>query len=335
MLGKGLESLIPQKNGSGQQNQNNEAPHRASYPQTPTQSFEKKEEVFVSHPSEKDFSYERRDAKKEIRASEKPSSVFLIETEKIKSNPYQPRTEFEPEAIQELAQSIREFGIIQPLVVSKITKATDTGTDVEYQLIAGERRLKAARLIGLERVPAIVKQIDQHRVKLEMALIENIQRVNLNPIESAKAYARLQDEFNLTHKEIGVKVGKSREVVSNTLRLLNLPSYIQEALLQNKITESLARTLLSIENPERQRDAFLQMLSGKTSVGEIRNQVATTKQTIQRENPEVKFFERQLEEQLNTPVKILPQGKKGKIVIQYYSEDERDAIIKKISGDIF
>ena len=332
MLGRGLESLIPQKGNQGQNQNSNSEPQ--SIPTRSASSLPpqyKKEERYIPELEEKEFLFERKEQRKE-KSQEKGDSIFLIETEKIKSNPYQPRTEFEPEAIHDLAQSIREFGIIQPLTVSKVVRETETGTDVEYQLIAGERRLKAARLIGLERVPVIVKLVDHHRAKLEMALIENIQRVNLNPIESAKAYARLQDEFNLTHKEIATKVGKSREVVSNTLRLLNLPTYIQEALSQNKITESVARTLLTIENPERQKDVFLDMISGKTSMGEIRERM--TKKIHVKENPEMRFFERQLEERLSAPVKIIPQGKKGKIVIQYYSEDERDALVKRISGEL-
>lgn len=253
-------------------------------------------------------------------------SIFHIEVEKIKPNPYQPRRDFGEESLRELGQSIREFGIIQPLIVSKVVRETERGTEVEYQLIAGERRLLAAKMIGLERVPAVVKKIRADKDKLEIALIENIQRSDLNPIEAAKAYARLQDEFNLTQREIAARIGKSRETVANTLRLLNLPSKIQEALAQNKINESQALALLAIANLEEQEKAFQNLLVRKLAARGFREK------TDAAENPEKIYWEKQLEEKLGAPVKVIKQGAKGKMVIQFYSEEEWQAILRKLLG---
>ncbi len=255
-------------------------------------------------------------------------SIFQIEVEKIKPNPYQPRHEFNDEGLEELAQSIREFGIIQPLVVSKVFKETETGTDVEYQLIAGERRLRAAKLAGLERAPAIVRKVDTNRTKLEMALIENLQRHNLNPVEAAKAYSRLQDEFGLTQKEIAVRVGKSREVVANTMRLLNLPSYIQEALIQNKLNESQARTLLGVQNMDEQRRVFENILSRGLSVRAVKSEV----QKKEPADPELTYWQKRLEEGLGMPVKISKHGGRGKVAIEFYSDEEWHGVLEKLLG---
>ncbi len=211
-LGKGLNSLIAP--GSGED-------HGAPLPM-PVH----REEIRASHPREvlntPTHSFEKKHT---ANAAPKQESIFHIEVEKIVPNPYQPRKVFNAEEIQELADSIKEFGVLQPISVSKVVKETSSGTRVEYQLVAGERRLKAAKLAGLPRVPAIIRKGDTPKMKLELALIENIQRSNLNPLESARGYARLQDEFNLTQKDIAARVGKSRETVANTMRLLNLPTY--------------------------------------------------------------------------------------------------------------
>ncbi|MDD4931738.1 MAG: ParB/RepB/Spo0J family partition protein, partial [Candidatus Colwellbacteria bacterium] len=192
--------------------------------------------------------------------SRKQDSVFQIEVERIFPNPHQPRRYFDEGALIDLANSIREFGIIQPLVVTKVIKETETGTEVTYQLIAGERRLMAAKKVGLRTVPAIVKQVSMDRERLELAIIENVQRENLNPLETARSYARLQDEFGLTQREIAIRMGKSRETIANTLRLLNLPTEIQEALQEGKINESHARILLQVGDISKQREMFNSIL---------------------------------------------------------------------------
>ena len=275
--------------------------------------------------------FPRRDDASRERHRGSEEAIFHIEVEKIKPNPYQPRREFDEEALRELAQSIREFGVIQPLLVSKIIKETDYGTDVEYQLIAGERRLMASKLAGLPRVPAVVKKVDEHRMKLELALIENIQRSNLNALEAARAYSCLQDEFGLTQREIAARIGKSREVVANALRLLNLPSTVQQALHEGKINESQARALLSIPDPSEQLRAFDRLLTHRLSVRALRHEVQGMKKAA---NPEFSHWERQLEEEIGAPVKIHKTGKKGKVVIDFYSDEELQNIIGKLTrGD--
>jgi ParB family chromosome partitioning protein len=285
----------------------------------------------LSHPSSHPFNggdLTRRQTPGPVRKISVGDSVFQIEVDKIKPNPYQPRHEFNDEGLGELAQSIREFGIIQPLVVSKVIKETETGTDVEYQLIAGERRLRAAKIAGLERVPAIVKKVDGNKAKLEMALIENLQRHNLNPIEAAKAYSRLQDEFGLTQKEIAVRVGKSREVIANAMRLLNLPSYIQEALIQNKLNESQARTFLGIESMEEQRRVFENILAKGLSVRAMKSEAQKTEPA----DPELAYWQKRLEEGLGMPIKIQKHGGKGRVAIEFYSDEEWHGVLEKLLG---
>lgn len=344
MFGKGLESLIPKKSGGGtapssfqtSQTDISEEKKSESTHQDAIQNFPKEENnSIIPNDRVKNFPRER---KNDFGVSGVPGnryqkirhfneSVFHIEVDRIKSNPFQPRSYFDEENLQELAQSIREFGIIQPLVVSKVIRETETGTQVEYQLIAGERRLMAAKLAGLERVPAIVRKVQSDREKLELALIENIQRSNLNPIESAKAYSRLQDEFGLTQREIAARVGKSREVVANTLRLLNLPSKVQDAIMQNKISESQARALLAALNFEEQEKMFQDLMFQKSGIRGLRER------TSKPVDPENNYWEKQLEEKLGAPVKVIKQGNKGRMVIQFYSEDEWNVILKRLLGD--
>jgi len=178
--------------------------------------------------------------------------IFQIETDKIKSNPYQPRHNFSEESIEELAESIREFGILEPLLVTRIEKETEHGTEVEYQLLAGERRLMAAKKLGLPTVPVIIKAPLEEKRKLELALIENIQREDLDLISKARAFERLIHEFGLTQQELAQRLGKSREVIANSLRLLQLPLEIQKALAAGVINEGHARALLLFTNPEKE-----------------------------------------------------------------------------------
>jgi ParB family chromosome partitioning protein len=328
-IGRGLSSLIPpQKNKEIKEEEkfSFSKPPQAGEARLPARPVGGAHED-LSRPSS--FSTQkniRRSGNEQKRDSSE--SIFQIEVEKIKPNPLQPRHEFNEEGIEELAQSIREFGIIQPLVVSKIFKETETGTDVEYQLVVGERRLRAAKRVGLERVPVIVRKVDTNRIKLELALIENLQRHNLNPIESAKAYSRLQDEFGLTQKEISVRVGKSREAIANTMRLLNLPSYIQESLIQNKLNESQARALLGIQNLEEQRRIFENILSNKLSVRAAKSET----QRAEPVDPETVYWQKRLEEGLGAPVKIIKHGGKGKVAIEFYSDEEWHGVLEKLLG---
>jgi len=324
--GHGMQSLIPPKRNDVEIKKEEH-----------TQSVQKSltENIFSEHKHAPEREVIERVVEKDYNQKQKldikPESVFQIEIEKIKSNPYQPRKTFNKEDLEELAQSISEFGVIQPITVSKIVKEKPGGADVEYQLIAGERRLMASKIAGLERVPAIIKKVDTGKVRLEMALIENIQRSDLNALDAGKAYARLQDEFGLTQREIAVRMGKSREVIANTLRLLNLPSHIQTALAEGKITESQARGLLSFENITEQQKAFEQLLERKALPRIPREK--GLKERVQSQNPEELHLERQLEEKLGAPVKIIKNKDKGRIVIKFYSQDEWRSIIDSLLKD--
>ncbi|MEK7590159.1 MAG: ParB/RepB/Spo0J family partition protein [Patescibacteria group bacterium] len=266
--------------------------------------------------------------------------VFLIETNRISPNPQQPRRDFNEQELMELASSIREFGIIQPIVVTKIENETETGTQVEYQLIAGERRWRAAKIAGLERIPAVIRSVNREQDRLELAIIENVQRANLNPIEAARAYAKLQDQFSLTQREIAVRIGKSRETIANVLRLLNLPTQLQEAVAKNTISESQARLLLSVSDPIQQQNLFEDILKSSLSVRELKSRIQKIKTAGQQEessvaaiapSPELFSIQKTLEELLGTKVKLESSGQSGKITISFYSPEELQGIIQKIS----
>lgn len=266
--------------------------------------------------------------------------IFHIEVEKIKPNPYQPRRNFDEESLKELASSIREFGILHPLVVTKQEIPIEGGTAVEYYLISGERRLMAAKIAGLERVPAIIKSVPSEQERLELAIIENIQRENLNPIETARAYAKLQDQFGLTQREVAVRVGKSREVVANTVRLLNLPTEAQEAVARGKISESQARLLLAIEDMKDQQALLEDLLQNNLTVRELRDRIQIRKAAkapspeTPPQDPATKALEDQLREILGAPVKVQKDGASGKVMINFYSEEELRSIIEKISKTV-
>lgn len=271
-------------------------------------------------------------------------AVYLIEVEKIKPNPYQPRKRFDEESLKELADSIREYGILQPLIVSRVEKETPFGRGVEYQLIAGERRLRAAQMLGLERVPAIIRPSFEERQKLEAAIIENIQRADLNPLESARGFAKLAEEFGLSQREIAERIGKSRAFVANALRLLELPSEAQRALEEGKITESHARLLLTIANPEKQRALLGEILSRKLTVRETeiltRRILEIPLGVFSEQKQEVqvsdlgdaleKEIERKLEAIFGTKVEVKKRGNKGKITINFFSDEELEEILKKL-----
>ena len=319
-IGRGLSSLIPPKDMP----QNGETPSGGAV----SSSVRQQEMRSTENP--------RRDepTQNEIPATypkhKSQEAVFQIEIDKIVPNPYQPRKEFSEEAINELSESIKQFGIIQPLIVSKSVKETETGTKVEYQLIAGERRLKAAKRAGLAVVPVIIKETDHPGHKLELALIENIQRRDLSAIEEAKAYSRLQDEFGLTQKEIALRVGKSREVVANSLRLLNLPLTIQTALSEGKINESQARALLSFQNPADQEKTFRDIMEQGLSVRNLRKEIIKRSEP---EDPEVVFLKKKLEEYLGLPVRVTDNGGRGKITIEFFSREEIKNLIDKLGGE--
>jgi len=257
------------------------------------------------------------------------TSIFWIETEKIIPNPYQPRREFDEDRLKELADSIRQYGVLQPLVVSRMeTELPDGGMKVEYELIAGERRLRASRLAGIAQVPVVVRIGDDSRAKLELAIIENLQRENLNPVERAQSFQRLADEFKLNWTEVGKKVGKSREYVSNTVRILMLPQDILDALSKGQITEGHTRPLLMlIDRTQEQMTLFKEMMVRKMTVREaeqIARRIAFEK--VRKKDhfmtPEVVDMEERLAETLGTRVQIEPRERGGRISIDYFSHEE-------------
>ncbi len=257
------------------------------------------------------------------------NAIFWIEVEKIVPNPYQPRREFDEDRLKELSDSIRQYGILQPLVVSRKEDVLENGSiSVRYELIAGERRLRASKLAGLAQVPVIVRVGDDNREMLELAIIENLQREDLNAVDRAKSFQRLADEFKLTWTDVGKKLGKSREYVSNTVRILMLPQDILDALSKGLITEGHTRPLLMlIERPEEQMTLFKEMLIRKMTVREAEKIARTIAfEKIRKRSlfmtPEVVDTEEKLAEALGTRVQIEPREKGGKILIEYFSHDE-------------
>lgn len=198
--------------------------------------------------------------------SREKESVFLIDIEKIKPNPYQPRREFNPEELKNLADSIKVYGILQPLIVSKIDKEVPSGRQVEYELVAGERRLRAAKVANLPSVPVIIRHAINNTHKLEVALIENIQRNDLSSLEEAGAYKRLQEEFNMSQVDIAKRISKSRPYVANTIRILSLPQNIQDALSRGEINDGHTRPLLSLSSPDSQDKLFKEITNQRFTV---------------------------------------------------------------------
>ena len=273
-------------------------------------------------------------------APRRGDSVFSIEIEKIDPNPYQPRREFDEDALVGLAESIREHGVIQPILVTKREIETPTGISVRYQLIAGERRLRAARKAGLSQIPAVIRRgVPDERIKLELALIENIQREDLNPLDKARSFKRLIDEFHLMQREIAQRVGKSREMVANTIRLLSLPEEIQNAILSEKITEGHARAILMAgDDTAKQMEVYHTILLNKFSVREAEAQARKVggkefrprKRHSKVLDPEARQWQDQLQEKLGTKVKLERLGEKGKIVVEFYSDEELRSILAKL-----
>ncbi len=266
-------------------------------------------------------------------------SIFWIETEKIKPNPYQPRREFDEARLKDLADSIRMYGILQPLVVTrKEVEKEDGGLGVEYELISGERRLRASKLAGLAQVPAIIRNGEEDaRVKLELAIIENLQREDLNAVDRARAFEQLVKEFSMKHTQIAEKMGKSREYVSNTLRILLLPEDILTALSEGKISEGHTRPLLMLEGrPEERTTLFKEILFKKLTVREaegIARRIAVEK-TRKKDNlfdPEVVEIETKLTESLGTRVRVEKKEGGGKLTIDFFSNDDLRAILELIN----
>jgi ParB family transcriptional regulator, chromosome partitioning protein len=262
------------------------------------------------------------------------NAIFWIDVDKIDPNPYQPRKEFDDSALAELADSIKQYGVLQPLVVSRQEITNDRGgIEVRYELIAGERRTRASRLAGIRQVPAIVRVGDNSKLKLELAIIENLQREDLNPIDRARAFMRLIEEFQMTHAQVGKKVGKSREYVSNSIRLLSLPTEIMDGLASKKISEGHTRPLLMLaDRPDEQSALFRDIVNRKMSVREsekIARRIAHEK--VRREHlrtdPQILDLERKFSEELGTRVTIESGDHGGKIVIDYGDPKELQELL--------
>jgi len=251
--------------------------------------------------------------------------VNFVPTNKIIPNPMQPRLHFSPTEMEELVSSIKHHGILQPLVVSPLNNGT-------YELIAGERRLRASKLANLNTVPVLIKNVTDHE-KLELAMIENLQRHDLNAIEEAKGYKQLMDDFNFTQEEVSKKMGKSRPVVANMMRLLKLPTKIQNALMSGRISTSGGRVLAGITDSKQQEDLFNKMLDGLTvRESEVKAQTSSTKHSKrQLQSPLYADLEQKLMDLLGTRVNIKKSGKTGKLVVEFYSDDELQKIVKNLN----
>lgn len=259
-----------------------------------------------------------------------------ISVRQISRNPYQPRKYFDDEKMKELVMSIREHGVIQPVLVRK------SGSD--YELVAGERRFRAAQLAGLDQIPAVVKELKDTEM-LEYAMIENLQREDLNPLEEAEAYKRLIDEFQFTQDNLAKRIGKSRPVITNTMRLLKLAEEVQQYLREGKLTAGHARALVSLDNHEIQKRVAAKILSENLTVRDTENIMSRLSQKANTEEPEkeellkkreVKIdpqildVEEKLCRALGTRVRIKDKKNKGKIEIEYYSHGELERIIEKL-----
>ncbi len=255
-------------------------------------------------------------------------SIFWVEVERIFPNPFQPRKTFDEAALASLAESIRQYGVLQPLTVTrKETVVPEKGIVVSYELIAGERRLRASKLAGIREVPVVIRTSeDSDRLKLELAIIENLQREDLNPIDRALAFNRLVSEFGLKHVEVGVRVGKSREYVSNTLRILLLPQEMQDALARGDITEGHTRPLLMLsDKPAEQKTLFQEILIKKLTVRDteqLARRVAVEKSRKGDLTPELLTLERELTESLGTRVRIEKKDQGGKLLIDFFSPED-------------
>jgi ParB family transcriptional regulator, chromosome partitioning protein len=293
-LGRGLSSLIPSKNKK------------------------------IDKPEE-DFNYFGNKPQENPNQESGSNNIIEIDISSIIPNPHQPRKYFDESSLNELADSIKEHGIIQPIVVNKIGG--------QYEIIAGERRFQAAKIAGLFKIPAIIRKTDDQQ-KLELAIVENIQRQDLNLIEEAKSYLKLTNEFGLTQEEVSKKLGKSRSAVANKVRLLNLPLEIQKALIEGRITEGHAKLLLAIPNPEKQRAFYELIIKNGLTVRQTEDKTREISVRTHKRNvaidPEIKSIEDELTGTLGTKVKIKKSGSGGQIVIEYYSKEELGNILEKI-----
>ena len=256
--------------------------------------------------------------------------VTEVDVDSIVPNPRQPRQAIDPQSLEDLAISIREQGLVQPLVVTEVEGG--------YQLLVGERRWRASKLAGLDAVPVVVRDVTPQQM-LELALVENLQREDLNPLETASAYQQLVEEFGMTQQQVADKVGKNRVTVTNTLRLLKLPKEVKSALLQGQITEGHARAMLRLQSEQAQLDILKAVLKGGLNVRQTEEMVRRIseepkpKTSVVERPPEEKALEDKFRQALGTKVSLTRGGKGGRLVIYYYSEEELQAIYDLIVRD--
>lgn len=263
---------------------------------------------------------------RDFLSGERGDKILQVSVDSVEANPHQPRQVFDHEDLEALIESIKVHGIIQPLIVTKKGSG--------YELIAGERRLRSARILGLATVPVIVREANEQE-KMELALIENIQRKNLNPIEKAIAYQRLIDEFNLSQEEAAEKLGVSRSAVANTLRLLDLPDEVQRALGREDITEGHAKVIAGLGEEKEQLSLLKKIMQYNFSVRDAERErqnfsVSKARAIKVVKDPEIEEKEDMLRQQLNTKVKIRKSGGRGELTIEFYSEEELNSIIQQI-----
>ena len=269
------------------------------------------------------------------------NSIFWIDTDKVKPNPYQPRRDFDETRLQNLADSIKQYGVLQPLTVSRVeVEKNDGGITTEYELIAGERRLRAAKLAQVSQVPVIIRVGDTSMMKLELAIIENLQREDLNSVDRARAFSRLVEEFKFTHNEIAKKIGRSREYVSNTLRILSLSEEILNALSEGKITEGHTRPILMlVDHPEEQMVLFKEVLYKKITVREAERLARKIAYDRVRKkefmpDPEITELEEEFQDKLGTRVHIDRKELGGQIKIDFFSIEDLRTILDSINKSI-
>ena len=268
----------------------------------------------------------------------KYDSVFWIDVDKIHPNPYQPRREFDEVKLKSLAESIRQYGLLQPLTVTRSdVERPDGGLGSEYELIAGERRLRAAKLIALKQVPVVIRTGETSLTKLELAIIENLQREDLNAIDRAKALHQLVEQFGISHAETAAKIGKSREYVSNSLRLLSLPEVMQNAIVAKEISEGHARTLLALnDRPEEREILFKEITLKKLSVRaaeRIARSIAQERvRKHHRKTPEMAELEKSLTESLGTRVIIEANAEGGRLSIDFFSPEDLSHLVAALAA---
>jgi ParB family transcriptional regulator, chromosome partitioning protein len=267
----------------------------------------------------------------EIPSATVPGGLQSLPIADISRNPRQPRSQIDSQELGELAASIRENGILQPLIV---TRSPLPG---KYTLIAGERRLLAARQAGLERVPVILRDASEQQ-RLELALIENVQRTDLSPLDAAEAYRQLTEDFSLSHEQIAQRLGKSRVTITNTLRLLKLPENVRQSLTKGEISEGHARALLGLPTPQAQSAALGSILKHELNVRQTEELVRKLlgqrppAQPKPAPPPEISSLEERLRQRLGTRVNLNPRKRGGTLVIHYYSDEELNALIERLLG---